>query len=300
MIPETYREMISELAYYLNERESIRLKKERNEPRPWTTDPILSKFKFTNVLREHDFTSQAFLKIYNENKNASKWQKFRTAAVYRYFGTATFANAIGFLNDWDPDELYQKADTLVKRGEKIFTSAYVVTNGGISAPKHEVVINYYLRPLLGSPTMAAMITNGEHSFQTLAEKMYTYAGFGGQGFMTKEVLSDYALQTRSFDDAYSWTPIGPGALRGLAWIFPEYRVSTGGGKIESSAPKKGQAVSRLVQIGNDLNPLLEDHVPKFGQGLDLHGIQFALCEFDKYCRTKYIGGKPKVIYQPRS
>lgn len=300
MIPITYGEMIVELANYLNERESIRIKKENGEPRPWTNDPILGHFKFTNVLREQDYTTQAFLSIYRENANASKWQKFRTAAVYRYFGTSEFANEVGFLSEWDPDWLYEKADAMVKQGKKIFTSAYVITNGGISAPKHEVVIGHYLKPLLSSISMAALITNGPHSFQTLAEEMYGYAGFGGTGFMTKEVLSDYALQTRSFDDAYSWSPVGPGALRGLAWVFPEFRLGANGGKMDSCAPKKDKAVRYLVQIGNDLNRYLAEATPKFGHGLDLHGIQFALCEFDKYCRTKYIGGKPKVIYQPRS
>lgn len=298
MIPTTYKEMIELLAYYLNERERIRIRKEAGEPRPWTDDKILAYYKFTNVLREQDYTTQAFLKIYNQNHNATRFQKFMNAAIFRYFGTALFAEAVGFQETWNADHLYSLADDLIDDGKKIFTSAYVITNGGISAPKHEVVIYNYLSPLLGNTDIQSLIDQN-HSFKILAEKMYTYPGFGGQGFMTKEVLSDFALQTYAFHDAYRWTPIGPGALRGLAWVFPEYRISTGGGKIESSAPKKGQAVSKLIQIGNDLNPLLEDHTPKFGQGLDLHGIQFALCEFDKYCRTKFIGGKPKVIYQPR-
>ena len=40
--------------YWVNERHSIYLRKAAGDPRPWTKDPILQRYKFTNVFRELD------------------------------------------------------------------------------------------------------------------------------------------------------------------------------------------------------------------------------------------------------
>lgn len=40
------------------ERESIRIKKESGQPRPWTTDAVLDKYKFTHLFRTDDRTTK--------------------------------------------------------------------------------------------------------------------------------------------------------------------------------------------------------------------------------------------------
>ena len=45
---------------FLNERHLIYLRKSRGEEYPWTPDPILQKYKFTNVFRENDRTTVWF------------------------------------------------------------------------------------------------------------------------------------------------------------------------------------------------------------------------------------------------
>ncbi len=46
------------LISFIQERESIRIKKEAGEPRPWTDDEVLDKSKFCNIRREDDKTSK--------------------------------------------------------------------------------------------------------------------------------------------------------------------------------------------------------------------------------------------------
>ena len=43
---------------FMKARENIRLVKEAGAPWPWTGDPILQEYKFTNVKREHDRTTK--------------------------------------------------------------------------------------------------------------------------------------------------------------------------------------------------------------------------------------------------
>lgn len=49
---------LDEFKWFIEEREKIRKKKERGEDRPWTTDEILDKSRFTNIYRQHDKVSQ--------------------------------------------------------------------------------------------------------------------------------------------------------------------------------------------------------------------------------------------------
>ena len=47
---------------FCKERENIRLKRERGEPGPWTTDEVFQNGRFLNVFREDDRGTKALLK----------------------------------------------------------------------------------------------------------------------------------------------------------------------------------------------------------------------------------------------
>src|SRR5690242_934398 len=85
---------------YMVERENIRLKKEAGEPRPWTTDKILSTYKFTNVRRINDWTTKQFSKMYAVAlamgpKLYESSTLLYNCGLFRYFGTVDFAKRIG-------------------------------------------------------------------------------------------------------------------------------------------------------------------------------------------------------------
>jgi hypothetical protein len=286
--PKTYEEALSLLEYYLHEREKIRLAK-LGDSHPTSSDPILKKYRFTNVLRAHDRTTQWGVEnIYKPlmAEDAGAEIILLNAGIFRYFGTTDFFKELGIQRDFQPEVIIGKAREMRARGQKVFTSAYVITNGGISLPKEEVVVNHYIRALYTN--IPEILGNYENKFEIYAKRMYQLKGFGGTGFMTKEVLSDVLLSgVVDFTDKYEWSPVGPGALRGLGWMFPNSR---------HNIPKGDKAVPLLRMIAKDLK--LEPWMPQFGKELDLHGIQFAMCELDKYARTLYDGGAPKAIYKP--
>lgn len=285
------------LVYYLHERERIRLAKDRQEPRvSWTDDKILQTFKFTNVLRENDWTTQQLLQgWYRPYKDAPYEQLLMAAAIARYFGTWEFCQAVGFPEAFDKERIRQLAFTRLATKPKlpVFTSAYVITNGGISDAKQNVVLDYYLTPFhRATPTMAKIAEQG--SFEKLATYMRQLPGFGGTGFMTKEVISDFILATRhkiDWTDLMTWSPVGPGARRGVNRLM---------GRDADIKINDATALRELREIATALAPRLEPWMPQFGQSLDLHGIQFAMCEVDKYLRTKNGEGTPKNTYKPRT
>jgi hypothetical protein len=178
---------------FMRERENVRLRKEAGDFFPWTDDPILRDFKFTNVHRHHDKTSRVLReKFYTPKFDHEPRDILMNAALFRYFGTWEFAEAIGWQR-WDKFDFKGIIDLAAKRlanKERVFTGAYVITNGGISAPKQEVVVDTYLSGLHGHATYISDLARASQSWEKVGKAMMDLPGFGGSGFMTKEVLLD--------------------------------------------------------------------------------------------------------------
>lgn len=286
---------LDSLVYYLHEREHIRIAKRDGVPRDqWTSDPILKTYKFTNVLREHDWTTQRLLEgWYVPHKEGTLGIILLNCAIARYFGTWEFCEDLGWQRDWNPENIRQLAALRMQRKQKVFTSAYVITNGGISDKKYNVVVDHYLSPFVRAIPHMVNVVESTGSFEKMAGEMMELPGFGGTGFMTKEVISDFILATRGridWQDLHTWSPVGPGAARGLLRLH--------GLPANANLPKKA-ALTALRATSAALAPRLRPHMPQVGVDYDLHAVQFACCELDKYLRAKSGEGKPKNTYTPR-
>lgn len=282
-----------EFFYFMREREAVRLRKEAGEPWPWTKDEILQTYKFTNVKREHDRTTQGLIKLYRTARewSAPKSSFLMNAAIYRYFGTLEFARSYGFRARFSADALKEHARQRMSEGLPVFTGAYVITNQGIKAPKIDVVVDHFLTPLhaeLGN--IVQLMDDCGHWRSVIEYMMKNLQGFGGTGFMSKEVILD-TLFTPLWDhwggqplDFNTWCPAGPGARRGLNRIF---------GRDVNKGTNTAQALTEM----KELFALSREHWPEDGVQLCLHDIQFQLCEFDKYERVRLGEGKPRSKYR---
>ena len=104
--------------------------------------------------------------------------------------------------------------------------------------------------------------------------------------MTKEILQD-ALHTPVFQDCIdrdTWCPIGPGARRGLARVY---------GLPVKTRFSDTEGLSNMLDLFDER----VDYWPKGLVKLELHDIQFQLCEFDKYERVKLGEGRPRSKYK---
>ena len=272
---------------FMCKREEIRLKKETGAPWPWTDDKILQTYKFTNVDREHDKTTRWMREHWTgPNLNEPLGKQLFNCAFFRYFGTIEFAEAVGWQARFDSIRIIQLATNRLSAGMRVFTGAYVITNQGISAPKQEVVCNLFLRPLWEIKDSLAALALNSKSWETTANRMRQLKGFGGSGFMTKEVLQD-AMHTPVLSkckDRNTWCPLGPGARRGLNRVF-DY-------DIKAKRSEKQMLRELLAIFGQRAF-----HWPEHYIELDLHCIQFQLCEFDKYERVRLGEGRPRNKYK---
>ena len=279
--------------HYLSERHLIYERKEAGLPQPWTSDPILSKFKFTNVLRSRDHTTRWLVKNwYVPNRHQSPEVQALNCAIARYFGRVEFLEALGYQTSWEPQKIVELAKERFRKKLPVFTGAYIITNQGMTDPKEEVVVNCFLSPYRYQLTRLTEIAQRTQSWQAVAEGM---AGMPGMGpFMTKEILLDWQLTPllENAHDKLTWTPAGPGAIRGLNRLHG--RAINAGMTQAKALSEMKELLAKLAQ--EDLLPLT---FPRVGVDFGVTDVQFCLCELDKYLRVKNGEGRPRSTYKPR-
>ncbi|CAN0457741.1 unnamed protein product, partial [Ectocarpus fasciculatus] len=133
---------------FMAAREALRLKKETGTPWPWSDDPILNTYKFTNVKREHDRTTRWMREHWTRpNDNRPAGEIIFNCALFRYFGTMEFAEAIDWQSEWSPSRVIRIAQERSMNGERVFTGAYIIPTLGKRGPKAPVVCEFILSPL---------------------------------------------------------------------------------------------------------------------------------------------------------
>jgi hypothetical protein len=271
---------------YMQEREKIRINRAHGKAWPWTQDKILQAYKFTNVQREHDKTSKVFKEVYEAFRHSyTPNVLLYNCGVARYFGTAEFYASVGWQSDYNPKALVDKARDRMYAQKPVFTRAYVITNGGLSMPKEEYVVTRPLKALWEHAAEIVDTIDKTKTWEAGYRILHTLEGFGGTGFMCKEVLMDY-IQFIEGDDLMDWqtfTPVGPGALRGLERIAR--------GKVRDPGAAIFDIYLHLRKSWTAFHPL--------ARALSCSDIQFCLCEYDKYERTRLGEGKPKNKYTHR-
>eukprot|EP00930_Biecheleria_cincta_P038328 TRINITY_DN26342_c0_g1_i1.p1 TRINITY_DN26342_c0_g1~~TRINITY_DN26342_c0_g1_i1.p1 ORF type:complete len:574 (-),score=109.18 TRINITY_DN26342_c0_g1_i1:86-1807(-) len=250
-------------------------------------------------------------------------------ALWRAFGSDSFVQRLGFLQNmrsWGPTEqqaVIQVAMEHWHSGQFCFTDAYNPCKW-----RHEVEVKARVR---GGPNMVRevyqetcmnlgkifeackqvaneAITTG--SWRKTTKLLMTVPGYGGTGFLAKELVQDL-LRTPLFQrwdhqklvwvqackDINDWCAVGPGARRGLNRL--------NGRKVNWNDTCNDQEVGALFL--EELKDLYDQRLEHWGSmiegyatfELELHDVQFQLCEFDKYERARLHQGAVRVYQPPR-
>lgn len=289
-------EAYNDLWYWINERHQIHLKKEAGEPAPWTTDPILQEWKFCNPFRVNDRETRNMMAHIGPHLEEA-WHTHEGVALvlfnifaFRAFNwTPTYE---GMVKDFGKNgwlETYSEVmgqdsahDSLLTNG-KLTSSAYMM-RGYEGQPKW-VSIPRVLQSIWNWRRYAVKTIQDE-PITTMEEmqKFLVAAGFWGWGlFSCYQIVLDMTY-TRFLADACdinSWCEFGPGAKRGIRWIWPGAQNS---GMLE-----------RAQFLFEEQSKHLGSHVPE----MTIQDIEFSLCELSKYERIKH-GGRSKERYASRS
>lgn len=281
----TLPSMPSILVYWMQERESIRLKKEAGQPKPWTEDPILQSYRFCNVVRMHDKVSQWLLNNwYRPNRNSANMLVAITVA--RHLNLPSTLEVIGFPADNTPmyawfESVKRKVRNIKASGRVAYNNAYMV-RGIETADKIEMIIDWVAKPIHEDPPEL-----NTKSMEACVNALLPYWGISL--FMAGQIIADLRW---AWNDATLWkdrmiyAPMGPGSKRGMNRLH---------------ARPINQPIS-LGSFHSELQDLMTwlkriDTLKPITDRMEAMDFQNCLCEFDKYCRTLYREGTPKQRYQ---
>ena len=264
----------------INERESIRVLKESGEPKPWTKDPHLQKWRFTNMRRMDDKVSLWLLHNWYEPYFDHPNMLYAVLTA-RFFNHPVALNDITHLvfsdKGWPSDEMSVLLRKRKAKNQTIFNNAYMV-RGNDGTDKVDTVFNYTIAPMVKNPPEL----DTQSMFKSWNALIPRY---GMASFMSGQVVADLRwAMSGDWTDRDDWAPAGPGSSRGICRLYrrPKSKMI-------------GQTVflKRLRYLRSVAQPLINEQLRNRMQMMDW---QNSLCEFDKYMRLVTSIGRPKQRY----
>jgi hypothetical protein len=281
------------LLYFVWEREAVRVAKEGGWPvDSLTNDPVLKKYKFTNIRREDDRVSKWIIEHLIEPRydDSSLWFTLLIARLINWpptLQTLMHERVIPCSPDEFDAELFSVTiEALKGDGVKVYSGAYMVypTKMDVGGNKSSAIAKHIIGDVIKHSTDIHSALWGEKP--TVAGFVEALSQcFGLSTFMAGQVAADltYCPHLSGASDLFTYAPIGPGSSRGLNYL-----------KGRRPFASWGQADFNTALI--EVREAIEKHLDI--QDMTLHDVQNVMCEFSKYCRCVLNEGVPKTIYKP--
>lgn len=271
---------VQDLLHWIEERENVRLRKELGYDKPWSKDHILQTTRFCNVHREDDKVTKWLRTNWYEPHESSASLAF-SACLARIVNWPATLDQLGFPTEWSSTKFIGKMTELSKGGSvKIWGGAYMVTGGYSAGGENKQTI---MARVLDA---AFQNTRYVYATSTLKEAFDDISETPGLGtFLAAQVIADlkYTPLLRESSDWQTFCAPGPGSTMGLNFL-------------NNRPPTKGISEKAFSEEVNSLSDWLRE-----SHWIDLtaHDTQNCLCEFSKYVRIKYFGGRAKTGYPGR-
>jgi hypothetical protein len=288
---------VNDLVRFIIARECVRVNKEKGKPRPWTSDPILNKYRFCNVRREDDAVTKWLRNTYYPSfvsSTASFLDKgppqhedtWFAAVVARLLNNPDALTAVQkYILPWKPEKFRETLHKRKAAGEKNFNAAYIVSTNGVAMDK----IDYITYKILGIlwAERKNMRPKPTDTLEVYHDMLMQFDGLGS--FIAAQVVADlkYIEPLKSAADWWAFAASGPGSRRGLNRVVER----------DVNAPwREPTWRAQLKYLLEEVNKaLLKADWPK----LHAQDLQNCLCEFDKYERARLGEGTPKQIYKEK-
>lgn len=273
--------------YWMTERQSIKTKKDRGDPPPWTLDPIIANFRFTNVRREDDrvtvWIRENIREPYADHPNL--WFMLCIGRWINWPNTLAELIAEGAWPDhagFRPEHMTEVITARAQRGEKCFTSAYII-RGAFGMPKAKSVSEITLGGAWRDRVVMApkMRRTLQEAHEALAEGDYWGPFMSYQSVIDMRYCPHLLAQA---PDVETWAAAGPGTLRGLNRLH---------GRRYDQPLHQTQALTELLELFALLKRSTDVN-------LDLSDVLNCCCEVDKYLRLKNGEGSVRAKYHARN
>jgi len=283
------------------ERQAMYERRLAGEPGPWTDNPILRSFRFTNSYRAADRVSQYLIGEvqYGEERSQAPAELFFRTMLFKLFNKVEtwqrLERTLGSLS-WqsaDFDAISRILGSAISAGERIYSAAYIMP-----APRygHERKHDNHLALL--KEMMLDGLPARIHAAASLAavyDLLKPYPGLGP--FLAFQYTIDLNYSNMLDFDESSFVVAGPGALDGIAKCFEDAGRCSAEDVIFQMADSQTREFSSRSLKFNGL----------FGRPLMPIDCQNLFCEISKYARVAHpeVAGvsnriRIKQSYQPAS
>jgi alpha-glutamyl/putrescinyl thymine pyrophosphorylase clade 1 len=265
-------------------RQEVFFNKINNVPLPWTTDPILSNYKFCNAYRASDRVSQFLIKnvIYDESRSSNEEEVLFRILLFKIFNKIEtweyLEEKIGdyiTLDNFNFDVYSSKLQEAMNDGYAIYTSAYMSCASKEFGydKKHQNHLSLIDKMIFKDKVISRIskCKSLEEVFNIIQE--YPLLG----KFMAYQLAIDINYSEVIDFDENSFTIAGPGAERGIDKCFLETGDKTYSDIIYWMTENQEQEFQRL---GLNYQSL-------WGRPLQAIDCQNLFCETDKYCREAF-------------
>jgi len=269
------------------ERHRILLARRAGFPKPWTTDPAMSRWRFCNVFREDDVTTIWVRKHVREPMHDDP-RCIVAMTACRYFNkisTLEILNEEGLLESWNSD----KAKKLLRQVSPLVGAGYLIkTPDGLNKLDGVCQIVNQIQDDL--PRLAACVKKDPRLEAFWAQlRHYPFLG----PFMSYEIVSDlrHTAMLEHASDIMGWANAGPGACAGMSWL-------TGGDlKCVPYTSSKQWATATL----NAMRELLElsrqeEYWPQHRNQWEMREVEHWLCEYAKWVKVCRLEQRMKRKY----
>ena len=335
-MPELNWENVYNFKRFVLDRYRIHKKKDvRKIPAPWTKNPVLQEFKFTNVRREHDRQTRYLIENIVDNENLTLEDKIVNCFMFRCWNNWDTLKDFGF--PYSAQELYKSSlkekvrltyKKLAKKdpGRLWWSNAY--NQGGTKAawkfPDGDGYERAYkeseakkypdweediaLRPFhvgvwLGRNHIVKKLLAAKGQ-QECFEVIKSIKGFAD--FLAYQVFVDLTYIPEFPFSENEFVVAGPGCKRGLDLIFED----KGGMTYEECIFWLRDAINSDPSIFNAPNlskfneglPIyipdkLFSDLPKYDRRMNVMSIENCMCELSKYVKAVNGTGRPRNRYR---
>lgn len=283
------------------ERQAIFFRRLAGEPGPWTGDPVLSRYRFTNAYRAIDRVSQFLIRevIYGAGRSMAPSEQLFRVLLFKLFNKIDTWNLLeaqlGSLTweGFDPHAYDQVLTAAMHDGRRLYSAAYIIPpvkwadGDKIKHRGHLHLIRLALNGNLGERLSGATSLN---QVFTALKELPSLGNFLAFQFA---IDLNYADIVNFPED--SFVVAGPGARDGIAKCFHNSSGFLAEDIIEFMCDRQDTEFERL---GLDFQNL-------WGRRLQLIDCQNLFCEISKYARVAHpdmagVSGRTRIkqIFKP--
>lgn len=261
------------------------------QPKPWTNNPILQNYKFTNVRREHDKTTIHLLNLLEEHKDASYGNKIMNIILYRLFNKIETNQLMGWVDfkHYDDQELRGKLSQ-VKPGFVYFTNAFYTT--GMRQGFRRCYPDEGFEPIVivrvcndRKKEIVSAIKKAKTPMDVI-DALKLFDGIGN--FLSYQMFVDLTYLPEFPWSENEFVVSGPGCIMGLDMLFDD---------------RGGLSHDELLFWLRDNCPITKEKcmelmvdLPEWDRCMNLMSLENCMCELSKYIRAVEGTGRPKNLY----